>query len=562
MRLTSTLLVLGPFCLWLTNACGQQLLPDPTFGTNGVVIYEDASPTWSVDYPNTMALDQDGSVMMGGAFFDACCFDYVPFILRAKRFTATGEADQTFNLDPTPFSQTAAWDPNEFTDVRDLVFTPEGKLLLLVKRSSIGSPSLGSFFLVRTLANGTLDPTFDSDGRWLQALDFDATLPDTIQFADSSLAVTPRLFLHYNQMAVQPDGKVLVAAQLMLGYGFAGGVFGSSRTIVFRYLPDGGYDTSFDGRGWTYLPLVENSIVNPWGIQLQPDGKILIGSSFAAQSADSAHLAEHHVWRLNPDGSTDTGYGIDGLATLPMDASTFQPHLGFLNHGRVMMLTDDGGLLIGGTLIDGTDRDFGLYKLTEQGVIDAAFGNDGLMPIDFGGDSEDLFTGVGLLPDGRYLAVGSAGGHTAFACFDEAGTLNSGFGSNGLQVTSGDNGGAIRIRPDGRVLLGTYDLSSGSVQMRLEQYVLDNVNSTDDDNARFPPRMFPSPADDVAELVMDAPIQAFSITDAAGRLVQVARSVNAHGVTIDTHNLPDGLYFLRTAAMDKVYTNTLVVLHR
>jgi len=136
------------------------------------------------------------------------------------------------------------------------------------------------FALVRYNANGSLDTTFDGDGKVTTAIGTNG---------DYGYSVT-----------VQPDGKILVA--------------GSSDTdsladfALVRYNADGSLDTTFDGDG-KVTTAIGTGIDTGYSVVLQPDGKILVAGSCVGSNYDFALV------RYNADGSLDTSFSGDGKVT-------------------------------------------------------------------------------------------------------------------------------------------------------------------------------------------------------------------------------------------------------
>ncbi len=74
-------------------------------------------------------------------------------------------------------------------------------------------------------------------------------------------------------MAVQPDGKIVVAGTAPLDLG------GSPGLSVWRFTPDGVPDVSFNGTGQARI---EDSRTVGRRVMLRPDGRILIGGTLKA----------------------------------------------------------------------------------------------------------------------------------------------------------------------------------------------------------------------------------------------------------------------------------------
>jgi uncharacterized delta-60 repeat protein len=126
--------------------------------------------------------------------------------------------------------------------------------------------------LVRYNSNGTLDSSFDGDGK----------VDNVAGSADS--------------VTVQADGKILVAGgslQVINYYWISG-------FALARYNSDGSLDTSFDGDGKVTTTLGKSNGNSPI-IYLQADGKILIAPVFRKRNLKSVVLQSlYPVDQLKP----------------------------------------------------------------------------------------------------------------------------------------------------------------------------------------------------------------------------------------------------------------------
>ncbi len=165
-------------------------------------------------------------------------------------------------------------------------------------------------------------------------------------------------------MAEQPDGKILVIGQFT-------SVNGTVRNRLARLNADGSADTEFN----------PNAVVRdaPNAIAIQPDGKILIGST--------------SVIRLNTDGSLDTSFTSDRSTS------------GLV---RTLALQPNGKILIGGdfTNIGNTPRS-GLARLNTDGSLDPAFRDPGFQNIESSLFEKDvIINSIQPQPDGKLLVGG------------------------------------------------------------------------------------------------------------------------------------------------------------
>jgi uncharacterized delta-60 repeat protein len=286
-------------------------------------------------------------------------------------------------------------------------------------------------------ADGTLDPTFGTGGK--VKTDFHRR---------NDLA---------HGMALQPDGKIVVAGISFIGISAAGGDF-----AVARYNTDGTLDSSFGvgGKVTTDFGLTDQAS----SVVVQPDGKIIVaGGTYATFPAGGGQFA---LARYNSNGSIDTSFGVGGLVRTSFGSSGC--------FASALVLQSDGKIIAGGTnYIDlQTNSDFGLVRYNSDGSLDSSFGIGGEVSTEFDGLLDNV-SAVLVQPNGKIIAVGAAS--SAITSFDFAlvrylsnGTIDTTFGSGGKVRT--DFGGsnidmalAAALQPDGKIVAaGTNTDATGS----------------------------------------------------------------------------------------------------
>lgn len=191
-------------------------------------------------------------------------------------------------------------------------------------------------------------------------------------------------------MAVQPDGKVVVAggAGIAIGRGR-----GSEAGAVVRYLADGRLDRGF-GRNGVAIVRSHSDFSDPiqpfTAIALQPDGRILVTSPIGELS------------RLLPNGELDRGFGVGGIAP----ASTISAY-----YPTSVAVLPDRSILVGGTtgyLNDPAEHLYGrLYRYSADGKASAWV--DSMSPSTASDDPKSAMNGFLVDPRGRVIAAGSVG---------------------------------------------------------------------------------------------------------------------------------------------------------
>jgi uncharacterized delta-60 repeat protein len=231
-------------------------------------------------------------------------------------------------------------------------------------------------------------------------------------------------------MALQPDGKILVAGAGVLSFA----LFWTP--TVARFNRDGTVDTDFGagGLGITSPPY-------PMGaadaVAVQPDGAILMLVTGSPMT----------VTRFNPDGSPDTSWGEDGRAYAAAGVSPDEPI-----YATDLAVQPDGGVVAAGKIMtsgDDPERRIVLARLQPDGSVDRTFGDNGVVQTRELVDVEH----VAGQPDGKIVAAGLAGSQFGLLRFDPDGAIDRDFGDNGLTIAADQaRGVAVAVRPDGRIV--------------------------------------------------------------------------------------------------------------
>jgi uncharacterized delta-60 repeat protein len=285
-----------------------------------------------------------------------------------------------------------------------LVVQPDGKIVL-AGYALVGSDT--DFAVVRLNPNGTRDTSFGTNGR--VSVDVAGSGQD-----DFAYAVT-----------LDSSGRILVAGTAFIGtdYDFA----------VIRLLSNGALDTSFNGTGkFTYdfngtSPASLNNDT-AYGIGIQPGtGQIIVGGDARIGGDDDFALI-----RLNTNGTRDTSFnGGAGRRTLDFGSGN--------DTAFGLAVRSSGKIVMGGTALIGSDKDFAIAQFNADGTTDATFGSggSGRRTVDVSGISgtsggNDAAYTLTLLSSGAAVLVGKAriGPDDDFAIlkFTSSGALDTTFG--------------------------------------------------------------------------------------------------------------------------------------
>ncbi len=345
-------------------------------------------------------------------------------------FAQDGTLDESFN----GVGYTLTDLSGNFDEANAVIEQPDGKIVI----AGIANEQIG---LVRYNADGSLDNSFDTDGKVIIALGDYATAED---------------------MVLQDDGKIIIA----------GVVIGNDEGILLaRINPDGSPDTSFDDDGIYIGDFDAYCSSEAYALALQPDGKILVTGYYCGYDFDSYFLA-----RFNADGSPDNDFGNGGF-TVGEFSDDFDAE------GNAIHVFPDGKILIGG-YSDGDDNSsFGLARFNADGSVDAAFGNNGKVENNPSNVDAAAYA-MGVQQDGKIVQTGYIDDAVGVGRFNMDGTPDMSFGTNGwVTVSPGANyneGYALLVQPDGKILVGglsndaSYN-SSFTVIRLLDDGMLDNT---------------------------------------------------------------------------------------
>jgi uncharacterized delta-60 repeat protein len=271
----------------------------------------------------------------------------------------------------------------------------DGKLMAAGYTSN--DSSVYNFLLLRYNVNGTLDSSFDGDGKLTTVIGSDQSLSAVIQQhdgkwvavstsashimlarfnsdgsldtgfdGDGKLTTTVGIYDYGFSVVQQADNKLVVAGSSCISSN-QNGCTAWDFTLV-RYNTDGSLDNDFDGDGrlTTNMGAIDDAA---YSVIQQTDGKLVV----AGTAGSNIILA-----RYNLDGSLDTNFSADGMLTV-VDS----------NYGEIVVIQQmDGRLVVahGG----GSTGNISLMRFTTDGAFDTTFDSDGLQAVAFGSSSTDM----------------------------------------------------------------------------------------------------------------------------------------------------------------------------
>lgn len=294
-----------------------------------------------------------------------------------------------------------------------------------------------SWHVVRTNATGDLDPTFSDDGQ-----------VDLYSGAGGQSGA--------QDVAADPSDRVLLVGSVAL-YG-SGGKYLRSDLRLVRLLANGNLDTSFASSGVAALPTSLAGNDAAYAVEVQPDGKILVGGSRSVTSSSGTHLGDlSFIARFLSSGALDTTYASGGIWVSSAYVSSRIVRFRVDGLARLAVITNDDVALRSstGSLLWQSPKPF------------TSFVNSYLGDVAFDASGNVLISGQGL--------DGVASDFVAARFLGSTGVLDTSFNGSGVfasgkttanttWATSFDAGMSLLVQADGKIVLaGTCQPQSGVV---------------------------------------------------------------------------------------------------
>lgn len=271
----------------------------------------------------------------------------------------------------------------------------------------------------------------------------------------------------FRGIVVQSTGKIVVSGSVE--HAGAGDV--RDRDIaLLRFNPDGTKDTTFGNDGVVILDLSAGLAVGTgyaadsvWGLAAYPDDRLVLSGG---RVRDGANDTDYVVVRLSKDGVPDPDFATGGVFALDrviLDSTSGNaPKHNNASPRNVALLPGTGGIIAAGYQpIPGRDTEPVVYKLTDRGELDTAFGTGGVFDSYLLDEQAEAYA---ARPQGDKLVTTGYGRSTAAETTDilslrlnANGTLDTTYGTGGMvRIDVGgfaDNSRNLVVLPDGRVVL-------------------------------------------------------------------------------------------------------------
>lgn len=327
-----------------------------------------------------LAQQADGKYVVGGNLKNGATLDFV-----VARYNQDGSLDSTFGTYGQVITDFSGGD-----DTASALTLDSNQKIVVVGRSL---NQFNQFAIARYNTNGSLDTTFDADGK--------VTTSFGANVNSSAYAV-----------AFDSSNKIIVV-------GSASAIF-----AITKYNIDGSLDNNFDTDGKLTFSSANVSINELYAVAVDSNNKIIVGGSPTASSSTG-----FYVYRLNSNGVFDTDF--NGTGSVVTSGTGLLLDLKIDGNGKIVAMGGGGSNIV-------------MARYDSSGVLDNQFGTAGIVTINLTG-REDVPSALTLDANGRLIVAGASGTPNSevaylIARFLENGGLDTTFGNNGKLVWEVETG--------------------------------------------------------------------------------------------------------------------------
>lgn len=288
--------------------------------------------------------------------------------------------------------------------------------------------------VARYNSNGSLDTSFDSDGKVTTAIGAGDDFGTGVALSGSQIVVG--------------------------GYSLNGSNYDFA---ALRYNSNGSLDTAFDTDGKVTTAIGSgDDIAN--AVTMDGSKIVLAGQSSNGTDDDFAMI------RYNSNGTLDTSFSGDGKLTTAFGSSN--------DRGYGLVLASSSFTVVGSTW-NGSSWDFAIARYNLSGVLDTSLDSDGKLTTSFGSGDDQAYDVA--FENNQLIVAGSSSGDFALARYDWGGALDATFDADGkattgIDVGSTDTAYGIALLPGSQVIVAGQGGSNSD--FALARYFYRTVSTT------------------------------------------------------------------------------------
>ena len=382
---------------------------DTAFGTEGLAA---TSFGMGRSVPSSVALQADGKIVV------SCTYDQSTVVtMGVVRFNANGTLDTGFDGDGKVLTPFGAGSSGQGMQV---FINAEGKIIM---GATVYLSDTSHFAVVKYNTNGSLDTSFDGDGKALTSLG---------NWQDYSTI---------NSIARLPDGKFLMACTT--------GDYNLEATgfVLKKFNSDTTPDTGF-GTGGVVSTTLGMSLNEVNAAAVTTDGTIFAVGSSRYEAFNN--LSDFAIAKYDSSGNLDATLDADGKLI-----TTFEK--GNDRVKTLLVLPNDKIIAVGTSAYRQANNayitDIALSKYNSDGSLDTTFGTSGKVLSNFD-DHRNTVVTAALQADGKILVINSywiSYNTYELIRYNANGSLDTQFGTNGKVVLA--EPGTILYQPDGKIII-------------------------------------------------------------------------------------------------------------
>jgi len=398
MKRTNILIYLIAFFSFISSSSfAQDGTLDPTFGDSGIV---------------TNSLSDDSRVVKSIGLLDGKIL-VVTYIWQGNttiaRYNSDGSPDNTFGNNGV----------REFIPKNNTVFVPH----------DVAVDKNGKIVIVGLL-NYTIEDHYEKILLYFNA---DGVLDNLIGDGGIITFVNRRPTIdHQEIITISNDNKILLAHTL------------DDKLTIKRYNEDGTTDFSFGTSG----SFTSAGNYYPFVMKLDWEGNIFMLFFFKLNEDPDYKLK---VLKLNKDGQIIEAFADNGILTSDNCRVPYSYSDLYVTHNLEqlkfdgLLLMRNGGITITGGSLDEYENTFNIEQYNADGILNTAFGNDGITKVLFDENLKLKPYNCGLLPHGEIAISGygefsdATNAHASFITkITKYGGMKSNFGTNGITLIQND----------------------------------------------------------------------------------------------------------------------------
>ncbi len=356
--------------------------------------------------------------------------------------------------------------------------------------------------VVRYKSDGSLDTTFSNDGKIVIVIDHTCTLSSVV---------------------IQADGKILA-----VGYK-------NWDVVIVRFNSNGTLDNSFDTDGIAIRSLGWYALY-PNSVRVQSDNKILVAGNHGSGLGSNLFLA-----RYNPDGSPDLTFNSVGYI---ITSTTIT------NYGYSVCQQSNGKIIVAGCIYNGNYIQFSVIRYNTNGSVDSTFGSGGIITTSFTGYDAVGYSAV-IQSDDKIIVAGETFTTVSYVEFALArytsnGTLDNSFGTGGKVITNISNGAemgySVLLQNDNKIAVaGFTDNNSTDWDFAIARFNNNSVTEIEESNNVGPVNIFPNPSSGKFTLQN---VKLYTTDVKIYNCIGETISFKMHGDVIDLNSQSKGIYFM------------------